>query len=321
MSGMCSALLGDRAVLYIRGSDSAKFLQGLATNDIHSLACPHDALYTAFLSPKGRVKFDAFVSISSTADTPLDKPTFIIDCPQAVISDVKKYFKRHKLRSDVQLEHSKEHAVWSIMLDGDVNDTPIVEPAESLFIDPRCDSMGFRAILPNSSAAGIGENVNSDVYTKLRIAHGIAEATELEGKVPFECNLDFLNAISFNKGCYVGQELTARTQFKGHVRKRYFPVHFSQDLCSEEPACHSPEIGSKIKLEATGKRVGSVVATCSGVNIGIALLRLEHIFSDSLPQRFEVPASTPSGDEQLGVTPQMPVWMPALDLGTGKALE
>ena len=160
-----------------RGLDSTKFLQGLTTNDINDLRDPHDVLYTAFLTPKGRVKFDAFVSVGK------DETTFFLDCPRHAASDIKKYLRRYKLRSDVHIDN-EDQSVWAVMPLQGCNDSDsakepeVFKQAESFCQDPRCQAMGFRAVVPPSEHIDgiVGEEVGNGHYHALRISHGIAEA-------------------------------------------------------------------------------------------------------------------------------------------------
>jgi transferase CAF17, mitochondrial len=98
------------------------------------------------------------------------------------------------------------------------------DTALSLATDPRVASLGTRAILPAESTAPVAWAMAPPAaYETLRLLHGVAEGPDLVERLPSECNVDLLHGINFAKGCYLGQELTARTQFKGVVRKRLLP--------------------------------------------------------------------------------------------------
>ena len=105
------------------------------------------------------------------------------------------------------------------------------------FPDPRLGAAGVRAVLPRGMPPGEAMGLPQDVlpgpahgpYDEVRAALGLAEGGEMAGALPLECNVDLLRGVSFAKGCYVGQELTARTHFRGMLRKRCFPVYFTAD--------------------------------------------------------------------------------------------
>lgn len=178
-----------------------------------------------------------------------------------------------------------------------------------LFDDPRLPALGMRAILPasftspeeedsSSSSAGGGllsfPRVDEHVYTTLRHRLGVPEGGECVGAIPNECNFDVLNGISFDKGCYIGQELVARTHFKGVVRKRIVPVRWGKpasemDSSSPESSSSSsssnendsdtikvPVPGTKIHADGVKRAAGKVVASAPGEHMGLARLRLQY---------------------------------------------
>ena len=198
-------------------------------------------------------------------------------------------------------------------------------PASSLLAflppDPRLASLGLRGVLPRAVAEALieggvemarthGRSGGSDAdirrgsahvseaaaHRRLRYALGVAEGAELVGLLPLECNLAGLNAVSFEKGCYVGQELTARTHHRGVVRKRIVPASFHHHIIrnaaskteranerSASPLFVAP--GSRLfpmeeeetapATSARAKPAGSVVA--SSGDVGLAMVRLSHL--------------------------------------------
>ena len=121
-------------------------------------------------------------------------------------------------------------------------------------------------MLPRS-AAPAGARAAEDAYVSLRLALGVAEgAAELAGELPLELNLDGLGAISFTKGCYVGQELTSRTHFRGVVRKRALPVSLGATAAADAAR------GAAVLPAAGGAPVGRLLAAQGGR--GVALLRV-----------------------------------------------
>jgi folate-binding protein YgfZ len=231
--------------------------------------------------------------------------------------------------------------------------------ALSLITDPRVPTLGTRAILPAEAVAGVSwaESVMAPAaaYETLRLLQGVPEGPDLVERLPSECNLDLLHGINFAKGCYLGQELTARTQFKGVVRKRLLPfflhppaagsVPSLRDLLPQTAAADSSPLlasplrvglssseqgvaaGAEVVDAGSGKALGTVVSSAwPRANVGLALLRLEGVMGSGSDVKL-VASSSPSssseggGGEVVPLTPLTvftPLWWPALDLATGK---
>jgi folate-binding protein YgfZ len=129
----------------------------------------------------------------------------------------------------------------------------------------RTQALGWRAVLPRDAPPAA--DAAGDAYDAHRMALGVAEGAELSGELPLELNLDALGAISFTKGCYVGQELTSRTHFRGVIRKRAMPVAFASAAAA---AAAAP--GQAVLPAGGGAPVGRLLAAQGGR--GVALLRL-----------------------------------------------
>jgi hypothetical protein len=140
------------------------------------------------------------------------------------------------------------------------------------FTDPRLAALGARAILPRDEIRSVlGQSGAAEVdfaeYDRLRLALGVPDGSRdlvLDKSILLEAGFDELNGVDWNKGCYIGQELTARTKYRGLIKKRLFPVRF------EGPA---PEPGSIVTLD--GREAGEMRSSRDG--IGLALLRLEAV--------------------------------------------
>jgi hypothetical protein len=156
----------------------------------------------------------------------------------------------------------------------------------------------------------------SDIYESHRLSLGVAEgASELSGELPLELNLDALGAISFNKGCYVGQELTSRTHFRGVIRKRAAPIAYDANA---DAVCRGDVVMSD---GAAGAAVGRVLAARGGR--GVALLRLAGVAvlgregaapTALLAERAAASADADAPQQQPGarvaVTAHRPAWWP-----------
>jgi folate-binding protein YgfZ len=289
--------LAERGLLRIASDDARVFLQGLVSNDVRR-AAPDRAIWTAFLTPQGRYLHDFFLCELDGA--------LILDAEAARLSDLKRRLSIYKLRSRVTIEEIGQPAsVWALIGDGAAAAVG-VRPEESgtatsfgggvVFMDPRSAAAGLRAVLPGAqgptalAASGFGQGHIQD-YDRLRIRLGLPDGSRdmlVEKSLLLECGFDELNGLDWQKGCYLGQELTARMRYRGLVKKRLLPV-------TVEGALPSP--GTPILLD--GKDVGEVRSGVDGV--ALASFRL-----DALAAIAEAGGSVSAGDARL--TPHRPPW-------------
>lgn len=194
-SGM--AELTDRAVFSLTGPEARPFLQGLITNDVDKLA-PEQPLYAALLTPQGKVLFDFLIFERDGA--------LLFDCRRTVRDALVKRLSLYKLRAKVELASRDDLGVFRD--DGGV-------------ADPRLPELGGRLIAPRSGAPS-----GTDAYQAQRLALGVPEGDDFGSDRMFalDADLDELHGVSFDKGCYVGQELTARMKHRGKDRKRLLPI-------------------------------------------------------------------------------------------------
>ncbi|MBY0428815.1 MAG: folate-binding protein [Alphaproteobacteria bacterium] len=171
-------------------------------------------LFTAFLTPQGKYLFDFFIIPQGEH--------LLIDCEDVQQNELVRRLMFYKMRSNVALEDTRNHfsvvACWS---------APSNHPLA--FADPRYAGLGERLIIPKTDEASFPTNREEHDYQEHRYKNGVAEGShEIEVGIAtlLEINFDTLNAISWNKGCYMGQELTARTRYRGLIKKRYLPFKF-----------------------------------------------------------------------------------------------
>ena len=264
--------LPDRSVLRLSGPDSRELLQGLVSNDIERLRADHP-LYAALLTPQGKFLADFFIVL----DVVEGRENILLDCESGRAADLLRRLTMYKMRADVTI--SDDSDAWSVhaLLGGKPDGIEL--EGSIIFADPRLEALGYRAILPATDTAGILTQAGYETapigdYEKLRIAHGIPDGSRdiaVEKNFLLEARLDALNGISFTKGCYVGQELTARTKHRGAVRKMLYPVTI-EGLSPEGPAPDNPpHINTVIMMD--DKEAGEMRSSCG--NHGIALLRTE----------------------------------------------
>jgi folate-binding protein YgfZ len=249
MTGFFSCQLANRGILRLGGADRRAFLQGLISNDIE-LCTKERAIYAALLTPQGKFLHDLFIIE--------DSDEFLIDCEAARMDDLLTRLKAYTLRAKITLEDAREEfAVWAIQ-----NQKPKTGN-QIIFSDPRLPALGMRAIVKKD--AGAFECGDFSVYDRHRLALGVMDGSRdmiVEKSTLVEGNVDFLNGISWSKGCYVGQELTARMRYRGLAKKRLFPVTI-------EGA--APAFGAVIK--SGDGEIGDMRSGCG--NLGLALLTID----------------------------------------------
>lgn len=253
----------NRSLIKVSGDQIYEFLQGLITNDISHLKQHNnnDAIFTMFLNKQGRVLFDAIVYKFKNLDT-----SFFIECDRAVENQMKQHLIVFRVRKKINIDIvNDEFNIWTCFRDDRQTSECTVRSSqfpqiggikcdESLFscLDPRLNRLGMRLIAPQNFGIDhfqkIFTNINTILsnetynYHKHRYINGICEGSvEIPStkSFPFEANCDYLHGISFHKGCYLGQEFTARTYHTGIIRKRIMPIvinsHFVPQIEYDAP--------------------------------------------------------------------------------------
>ncbi|NXF77485.1 CAF17 transferase, partial [Sclerurus mexicanus] len=228
-----------------------------------------------------------------------EEPHILLECDSSALDPLQRHLKLYKIRRKVDIAPRPDLSLWAV-LPGDSSLPKSAGRAVLLAPDPRTELMGWRLIAekgadPSEIIPG-SEVGNVQDYHRHRYKQGIPEGVkDLPPGValPLESNLAYLNGISFTKGCYIGQELTARTHHMGVIRKRLLPVCLSAPL----PSQGIPE-GAEILTEA-GKRAGKFRA--GGGDLGIALLRLAHV---------NEPLCVSLGGDKVKLSASMPEWWP-----------
>jgi folate-binding protein YgfZ len=268
--------LAPRGILAIGGDDRVAFLHGLVTNDVTKVG-PAQAVYSAFLTPQGKYLHDFTISELGGR--------LLLDCEAERLADLQRRLKMYKLRSKITLEDATAaYSVTALFGEGALEAVGLTaEPGAAtrlgdgvVFTDPRLAALGARAILPRGTEAAVLESglggkgfapAHADAYERLRLEAGVPDGSRdmiVDKAILLENNLDDLQAISWQKGCYMGQELTARTRYRGLVRKRLMPVTVEGPL---------PESGAIVMLG--DKEAGEMRTGADGR--ALALLRLEEV--------------------------------------------
>ena len=235
-------ILEDRGILFLQGKDTKEFLQNLITNDIDKVN-ETNSCFASLLTPQGKYLFD-FLIIKH-------KNGYFLDCEKLQIENLYNQLDLYKLRSKVEiLDLSNEFVVAALSnekfleFDGAKNlpGLTIKYREDPIFLDPRKKELGARIIVNLEKLYLSLKKLdlsasNVDEYYKFSHEVGIAQKNtdQLKNKIfGIECNFEELNGIDFKKGCYVGQENTARIKLKDKLLKRLFPIKVLEGALSNE---------------------------------------------------------------------------------------
>ena len=242
------AVLTDRALLAISGTDSRNFLQGLITNDVRQLESGA-ALYAALLTPQGKILFDFLIHT--------DEHGILLDSAAVSAEALHKRLSLYRLRAKVDIAHRDDLAVMA-RWDGESAPTGWRR-------DPRVPALGWRTVVEKADVAAAASPAAA--YLDHRLELGVPEGSDFgqDRMFALDADLEELHGVSFDKGCYVGQELTARMKHRGTARKKLLPV--------EAAASRLPDAGTPIT--AAGNEIGTLTSVYDGR--GFALVRIDRL--------------------------------------------
>ncbi len=216
---MSGTTLSDRALLRLTGEEVRGFLQGLVTNDLDLLA-PDRPLWAGLLTPQGKALFDFILWA--------DRDDVLIDCERDAAGDLARRLSLYRLRRKIDIGREEGLCVhWS--------------PDGGGTADPRLAALGRRWLAPEDGAGGQG-------WLAHRLSLGVSEGRSEFGSdktLWLEANAGELNGVSFTKGCYVGQENTARMHHRSKVNRRLVVV--PTDTPGPRATAHYPELGLAVE--------------------------------------------------------------------------
>ena len=289
------AELPGRGLLEVSGEDRVAFLQGLVTNDV-TKASAIRAVFAALLTAQGRYLFDFFIFALGDA--------LYLETEAARLPDLQRRLSLYKLRSKIVLADASprlavaaafgDDAPASLGLAGEGSAKAFA--GGIAFIDPRLQALGLRCALPRETgfaaleAAGFAR-ADEALYDSHRLALGVPDGSRdlaPEKALLLESGFDELNGIDWQKGCYMGQELTARMKYRALVKKRLLPVTVEGDL---PPAGTAVMLGNEEAGEIRSGRDGRA----------LALLRLDATEAAA--------KGAPLMADGARITPEQPGWM------------
>ncbi len=248
MSGI--AHLPHRGAVAVEGPDRASFLQGLVSADI-ARAAPGQALWSALLTPQGRWLFEFFVFS--------DGERLVLECERERAADLAQRLSRFRLRAKVTVADISPGIVVAAGWGGVPMPQGLAAP------DPRLAEAGWRGVFPAAEAPAA--SVGWEAWDTHRLALGLPDGSrdlEADKTLLLEAWFDALGGVSWTKGCYMGQELTARTKYRGLVKRKLVPVRVEGTL---------PEPGTPV---LAGEAEAGTIRSGLG-DRALAMLRTEHL--------------------------------------------
>jgi tRNA-modifying protein YgfZ len=257
---MKAAFLPDRGVVKASGEDARNFLNGLVTTDVTELK-PGLGRFGALLTPQGKIIVDFLVCEAPAGHG----GGFLFDCPRALAQTLADKLSFYKLRAKVNVENLSDSLGAIAAWDGELAVRP-----DLTYADPREQALGWRILAPEDLSQTVADLigadlVDSDAYEAHRIALGVPRGGldfAYGDAFPHETNMDRLNGVDFDKGCYVGQEVVSRMQHRGTARTRTVKVLLDGPR---------PETGVTI---LAGDRPVGTMGSASG-QVGVALIRTD----------------------------------------------
>lgn len=250
--GIYHSHLSDRAVLRLSGADRVDFLQNLVTQNVarpQSGSC----IMAALLTPQGKLLYDFFIYVEDDC--------FLLDCDAASAAALAKKLSLYKLRADIAIEETafEMHAIWQ-------EDGLPCPPMAAFYQDPRDEGLGLRGFFDTPPPTNLPAKPLED-WQLNRLKLGVPQgATEMPpGTVfPLEYGFGDRHAIDFQKGCFIGQEVTSRTHRKGSLRKKLRAIELSAEDGQQDDALMA------------GERIGGTLVARQG-RFGLALIRQDAV--------------------------------------------
>ncbi len=260
-------ILKNRGVISIDGKDAKNFLQNIITNDMNKVS-KSNSIFTALLSPQGKYLFEFFIIKSNEG--------YLLDCDGVFVNELIDHLSKYKIRSIVEIKDLSSNYVIgiisfenfkSIQNEVDSNELTINYRESPIFVDPRDNDLGARIVSPLEKLYLTVKRLNLKIVDKKSyIKKAFLKGIPVEGLknlqnqlFGLEANFEKLKAIDFKKGCYIGQENTARMKLKNKLRKKLMAIKADKNL----------KIGDELKFKEN--KIGKILI---GNNYPFALIKL-----------------------------------------------
>ena len=262
--------LDNRRVLKVSGLNCIEFLNNILTLDISKLI-PFEARPSALLSPQGRVLFDFLVSLDFQIRS--KEKSILIEYDLLCEDELFKKLNMYNLRKEVKIEKTSYNILVTIN----------TRSSENALKDMRFFDSNIhisRIYDKNRSLNYLNKSISSNWYDIIRYKNCIPEGVkeiEMNANLPMEINLDLLGGISFEKGCFIGQEVNARIKYRGLVKKKYVPLYFRNKNFSFS---NFDKIENKVYLKT--QDIGEVIALSlnqeNDIWYGIGKIKLSQLY-------------------------------------------
>ena len=248
--------LEDRGILYLQGENILEFLQNLITNDVNKVK-ENYSCFASLLTPQGKYLFD-FIIIKH-------KNGYFLDCEKKQIDQLYKQLNIYKLRSKVEILNLSNEFVVAAISRGkflslqnakDVPGFTMKYNEDSIILDPRNKELGARLIINlekldhSIKKLELNSKESSEYYMySHRLGIAQLDTDKLQNKIfGIECNFEELNGIDFKKGCYVGQENTARIKLKQKLNKRLFAIKVLEGKINSDEITYESKVVGKLLI-------------------------------------------------------------------------
>jgi folate-binding protein YgfZ len=243
----------NRSIIRISGEDRIAFLQGLVSNDVRKTETGA-AIYTCFLTPQGKFLHDFY--LISTENSLLLTPE------AARAEDLRTCLQKYKLRSKITLEHCPQLSLYAVFGSGDW--------MQGVLPNPKHPALGGVVIAEEGHFSDLGDIAT---YDRLRITLGVPDGSRdmpPEHALLLENNIDQFHGIDWQKGCYMGQELTARTKYRALLKKRLVPLWLTTGIM--------PDAGTPLLVGDA--EAGTLCSTTADVALG--LVRRDYLIDEAV---------------------------------------
>ena len=250
-------ILENRGLISITGDDAKEYLQNIITNDINKVS-RINSIFAALLSPQGKYLFDFFVI--------KDSEGYLIDCDGKSVKELVNNLSKYKIRSKVEIKDLSSNYVVGVMHFDNFKiiqkelgkeETTLEYRESPIFVDPRDNDLGARIISPLEKLYLTIKKLNLKIVkNKSYIEKAFLKGIPVEGLnnlkeqlFGLEINFEKLNAIDFKKGCYVGQENTARMKLKNKIRRQLMSIKTEKDLKIGDEIKYNDSVVGKILID------------------------------------------------------------------------
>ena len=250
-------ILENRGLISITGDDAKEYLQNIITNDINKVS-EINSIFAALLSPQGKYLFDFFVI--------KDSEGYLIDCDGKSVKELVVNLSKYKIRSKVEIKDLSSNYVVGVINFDNLKiiqkelgkEEATLEYRESpIFVDPRDTDLGARIISPLEKLYLTIKKLNLKIVkNKSYIEKAFLKGIPVEGLnnlkeqlFGLEINFEKLNAIDFKKGCYVGQENTARMKLKNKIRRQLMSIKTEKSVKIGDEIKYNDNVIGKILID------------------------------------------------------------------------